>query len=470
MKPASPGNGGVLFSLVWGSLLNLDQEAASAGCRTAGCTTDSSKEKMTDILIIGAGGVGRAALYKCLGLPEYFREICLASRSLAACEAIRAETGRGEVRVARVDASCRQDLVGLLRQCQPRVVLNAALPRHNLPVMEACLEAGCHYVDTSAPEPDAEGYELFSYRHQLALADGFRRRSIAGLLSFGFAPGVTNIFCAYAAKHLFDEIHSVDILDCNGGDHGRPFATNFSSVVNIQEVLQPAVYWQNGLWRQVPAFSTHRRFSFDGIGSRRMYLIYHEELETLAARLRGLRCMRFWMHFSRPYLEHLEVLHNMGLTSMKPVNFQGLPVRPLQLLGRLLPPAAELAGNYRGRTNIGCLFHGRRQGREKTVHIYNVCDHQACYRETRSHAVSYTTAVPAVLAASLLLGGQVAAPGLYLPEDLDPDVMMGLLPRHGLPWKTSGEAAWAAADGAVPPAAGEPGKAAGKQGVSQEAR
>jgi saccharopine dehydrogenase (NAD+, L-lysine-forming) len=388
---------------------------------------------MNRILVIGAGGVGSTVVHKCRLLPGLFTEIGLASRSLEKCEAVRQDSER-PLFTAAVDASSIASVTALLRDFQPRLVINCALPEHNLVIMEACLQAGVHYIDTSAPEPDPRRYEMFAYRWQLAFREKFRQAGLTALLSMGFDPGVTNIFCSYAAKHLFDEIHSIDILDCNSGSHGLPFATNFNPTVNIQEVIQKGVYWKDGKWKEVEPFSVQMNMDLPEIGRHRMYLIYHEELETLVERIPGIRQARFWMHFNDSYLNHLEVLRNVGLTSLEPVEFNGTQVVPLDFLARLLPDPASLAPGYSGKTNIGCLFKGIKDGHKKTCYLYNVCDHAVCYREIKTQAISYTTAIPAVLAAKLLLDTTWQAAGVHLPEELDPDPFMQQLPDLGLPW------------------------------------
>ena len=340
-----------------------------------------------------------------------------------------------DIERAVVDAGSPSDVARLISECGAGIVINAALPAQNLPIMDACLEAGAHYIDTSAPEPVPGKYEMFAYKWQFEYHGQFAERGLTALLSIGFDPGVTNVFCAYAAKHLFDEIHEVDILDCNGGTHGHAFATNFDPVTNIQEVTQPGYYWDDGEWIQTETFAVTRRFKLPEIGVRDMYLIYHEELETLVGVIPGLRVMRFWMHFTRRYLDHIEVLQNVGLTSLQPVPFNGLEIRPLEFLEHVLPDPAQLGGeDYKGKTNIGCLFAGVKDGVRRRCYLYNVCDHLEAYREVGSQAVSYTAGVPPVLAAQLLLEGAWARPGVITPEQLDPDPFMDRIGRLGLPW------------------------------------
>lgn len=389
---------------------------------------------MGRILIIGAGGVGSVVAQKCARQPEIFSTVMVASRSPEKCETIRHLAGNG-MQTAQVDANRSEEVFKLLQAFRPEVVINTALPGQNLPIMAACLAARVHYLDTSAPEPVPDRYEMFAYRWQQQFHRSFQENGITGLLSLGFAPGITNVFCAYAAKHLFDEIQTVDILDCNGGSHHQPFATNFNPLTNIAEVTQPAISWEDGTWQQAEPFSICRSFDFQEIGRRNMYLLYHEELETLQQRFPNLKQLRFWMHFSDSHIHHLRVLKDLGLTSLEPVPYNGARVSPAALLDRLLPDPAGLGRDYTGKTNIGCLFSGLKDGRHRRLYLYNVCDHAACYREVRSQAVSYTSGVPAMIGARLLVEGRLREPGVFLPEELDPDPIMAALPEHGLPWQ-----------------------------------
>jgi saccharopine dehydrogenase (NAD+, L-lysine-forming) len=390
---------------------------------------------MSRVLIIGAGGVGNVMAKKCAQFSDTFTGICIASRTESKCTAIASDIPENiPVETAALDANDSGSVELLIRSLNAEIVLNAALPLQNLPIMEACLAAGAHYVDTSAPEPDPDKYEMFAYRWQREFHDRFAAKGIMGLLSLGFDPGVTNVYCAYAVKHLFDEIHTLNILDCNGGDHGHSFATNFNSITNIQEVTQPAIYWKEGEWVEAPAFSVKQIFDFQQIGKREMFLMYHEEMETLVEHLPGLKEMRFWMHFSDEHLSHVRVLQNVGLTSVEAVEHNGTKVRPLEFLHCLLPDPASLGHRYDGMTNIGCLFEGSKDGSSHRCYLYNVCEHTKAFDEVGSQAVSYTTGVPAVLGAKLLLDGTWKKPGVFMPEQLDPDPFMSAIGDAGLPW------------------------------------
>jgi saccharopine dehydrogenase (NAD+, L-lysine-forming) len=386
---------------------------------------------MNRILIIGAGGVGGVVAHKCAQVPEVFDEIVLASRHLDKCNALAAQLPR-PIRTAQVDADDPKQVAALIRQIQPNLVLHVALPYQDLAIMEACLETGVPYLDTANYEPPEVAH--FEYSWQWAFRERFAKRGIMALLGCGFDPGVTNIFCAYARKHHFDEIHEVDILDCNAGSHGKAFATNFNPEINIREVTQRGKYWENGQWIETEPFAIHRTFDFPEVGPREAYLLYHEELESLVKNLPGLRRIRFWMTFSQEYLTHLRVLQNVGLTRIDPVMYEGHPVVPLRFLKAVLPEPSSLGENYTGKTNIGCLIRGVKNGRPLTYYIYNVCDHAACYREVQAQAVSYTTGVPAMIGAKLMLTGAWRGQGVFNVEEFDPDPFMAALPQHGLPW------------------------------------
>ncbi|MDF1614120.1 saccharopine dehydrogenase family protein [Desulfurivibrio dismutans] len=391
---------------------------------------------MSKVLIIGAGGVGSVAAHKCAQVPEVFSEIVLASRSLDKCEAIRdsvrQRTGR-EIEVARVDADNKAELIELIRRTSPVLVLHLALPYQDLTIMDACLECGVDYLDTANYEsPDNP---IFNYSKQWPYHDSYRDKGIMGLLGSGFDPGVTNVFCAYAAKHYFDEIHYIDILDANGGDHGYPFATNFNPEINIREVTARGRYWENGQWVDTEPMEKKWVFDFPGVGPKDAYLLYHEELESLVKNIKGLKRIRFWMTFSEQYLKHLEVLGNVGMTSIEPVMFEGKEIVPLQFLKALLPDPASLGPRTRGKTCIGNIMEGVKDGKPRKIYIYNNCDHEECYREVGSQAVSYTTGVPAMIGAMLMVNGTWRKPGIYNMEQLDPDPFMEQLNRHGLPWQ-----------------------------------
>ncbi len=386
---------------------------------------------MSKVLIIGAGGVGGVAAHKCALLPEVFAEICLASRTLSKCAEIQAQLPRA-IEIAQVDADNPQETIALIQTCKPQLVMNLALPYQDLTIMEACLATGVDYLDTANYEPPDEA--RFAYHWQWDLHERFKNQGLMALLGSGFDPGVTNVFCAYAKKHHFDEIHQIDIMDCNAGDHGQPFATNFNPEINIREVTQRGKYWENGEWREVAPMSVKHTFDFPEIGPRTMYLLYHEELESLVKHLPGLKRIRFWMTFGEEYLTHLRVLQNVGLTRIDPVKFEGQEIVPLKFLKALLPEPSSLGENYQGKTNIGCMFQGLKDGKPKSLYIYNVCDHAACYQEVKAQAVSYTTGVPAMIGAMLMLKGIWRGQGVFNMEEFDPDPFMEQLNIHGLPW------------------------------------
>ncbi|HAR00062.1 MAG: saccharopine dehydrogenase family protein [Limisphaerales bacterium] len=386
---------------------------------------------MSRVLIIGAGGVGRVVAHKCAQLPDVFSDICLASRTQSKCDQIASELNC-PIQTAALNADEVGQTVNLIKRFRPDLVINVALPYQDLSIMDACLEADVDYLDTANYEPPDEA--RFEYKWQWAYQEKFKKAGRMALLGSGFDPGVTNVFCAYAQKHLFDEIEQVDILDCNAGDHGYPFATNFNPEINIREVTSIGRYWEEGAWKETPPLSVKRDFDFPEVGVRRAYLMYHEELESLALHLKGLKRIRFWMTFGESYLTHLRVLENVGMTGIKPVEFQGQQIVPLQFLKALLPDPASLGPRTKGKTCIGCLVEGRKDAKRRRVFIYNVCDHQACYEEVKSQAVSYTTGVPAMIGAKQILSGQWRKPGVFNMEQLDPDPFMTDLNACGLPW------------------------------------
>ncbi|ACY18973.1 saccharopine dehydrogenase family protein [Haliangium ochraceum] len=390
---------------------------------------------MSRVLIIGAGGVGGVVAHKCAQVPDVFSEILLASRTVSRCEAIQAQIremyGR-EIRVAALDADQVEQTVALLREFRPHLVINVALPYQDLHIMDACLEAGVDYLDTANYEPPDEA--KFEYKWQWAYHDRYAKAERMALLGSGFDPGVTNVFCAYAQKKLFDEIHYIDILDCNAGDHGHPFATNFNPEINIREITQRGRFWEDGSWKETDPLSVHQTFDFPEVGPRKAFLLYHEEMESLVENIDGLRRIRFWMTFGDEYLTHLRVLQNVGMTGIEPVAFQGQEIVPIQFLKALLPDPSSLAENYTGKTSIGCLIEGVKDGKPKKVFIYNVCDHAKCYQEVRAQAVSYTTGVPAMIGAKMMLTGAWRGNGVFNMEQLDPEPFMEALSEHGLPW------------------------------------
>jgi saccharopine dehydrogenase (NAD+, L-lysine-forming) len=387
---------------------------------------------MSRVLIIGAGGVGSVVVHKCCQVPEVFSDIMLASRTKAKCDAIAARLPT-PIKTARVDADRVDELVALMREFKPELCINVALPYQDLTIMDACLACGVHYVDTANYEPRDEA--KFEYKWQWAYQDRFKKAGLMALLGSGFDPGVTNVFTAWAGKHHFDEMHELDIIDCNAGDHGQPFATNFNPEINIREVTAPARHWEAGKWIETTALSTARDFDIpEGIGPRKIYLMYHEELESLIRNFPGLRKARFWMTFSDNYLRHLEVLQNVGMTSIAPIDYNGQQIVPLQFLKAVLPDPASLGPLTRGRTCIGCLIKGIKDGRKKKYYIYNICDHRKCYEEVGAQAVSYTTGVPAMIGAMLILTGAWRGAGVFNMEQLDPAPFMEKLNLHGLPW------------------------------------
>jgi len=336
------------------------------------------------------------------------------------------------IQTARVDADNVPETVKLIRDFKPDLVLNVALPYQDLTIMDACLEAGVDYLDTANYEP--RDVAKFEYKWQWAYQDRFKKAGRMALLGSGFDPGVTNVFCAYAQKELFDEIHTVDILDCNAGDHGKPFATNFNPEINIREITQRGRYWENGEWKETDPLSESMVFDFPEVGERKAFLLYHEELESLVQNIRGLKRIRFWMTFGESYLTHLKVLQNVGITGIEPIDFNGQKIVPIQFLKALLPDPASLAKTYTGKTCIGCLIEGVKDGKPRKVFIYNVCDHAECYREVRSQAISYTTGVPAVVGATMMVTGQWKGAGVFNIEQLDPVPFLEKLAVSGLPW------------------------------------
>ncbi len=390
---------------------------------------------MSKVLIVGAGGVGKVVVHKCAQVPEVFSEIVLASRTLSRCEAIAAEvkelTGR-DIEVRALDADNPENTIRLLDEVKPDLLLNVALPYQDLALMDACLARKVDYMDTANYEPP--DVAKFEYSWQWAYQERFKQAGMMALLGSGFDPGVTNVFCAYAQKKLFDEIETIDILDCNGGDHGHPFATNFNPEINIREITQNGRYWEAGEWKEIPPLSIHQDFDFPGVGVRRAYVLYHEELESLCQNIKGLKRIRFWMTFGEQYITHLKVLENVGMTSIEPIDFQGQKIVPIQFLKALLPDPASLAKNYTGKTSIGCLIEGKKDGKHKRVFIYNICDHAECYREVRSQAVSYTTGVPAMVGAMMMLTKKWQGEGVFNMEQLDPEPFLEALGKHGLPW------------------------------------
>ena len=390
---------------------------------------------MGKALIIGAGGVAGVAIHKCCQNSEAFDAICIASRTKSKCDAFKEKLGGGRTKIttAQVDADNVNELVALIEKEKPDVVLNLALPYQDLSIMDACLATKTNYVDTANYEPPDTAH--FEYKWQWAYRDRFKDAGITALLGSGFDPGVTGVFSAYALKHQFDEIEYIDILDCNGGDHGYPFATNFNPEINIREVSAKGSYWEDGKWVYTQPMEIKRVYDFDQVGPKDMYLLHHEEIESLALNIPGIKRIRFFMTFGQSYLTHLKCLENVGMTSIEPIDFEGKKIIPLQFLKAVLPDPASLGPRTKGKTNIGCIFRGKKDGKDKTYYLYNVCDHQECYKEVGSQAISYTTGVPAMIGAMLVMNGTWKGPGVFNIEEFDPDPFMDALNKWGLPWQ-----------------------------------
>ncbi len=390
---------------------------------------------MSKVLIIGAGGVGNVVAHKCAMVPQVFSEIMLASRTVSKCEQIAKDVKemRGvDIQTAQVDADNVPQLVALIKSFKPAMIINVALPYQDLAIMDACLETGVHYLDTANYEPKDEA--KFEYKWQWAYQDKFKKAGLMALLGCGFDPGVTSIFTAYAQKHYFDEIHYLDIVDCNAGDHGKAFATNFNPEINIREITQKGKYWENGEWIEIEPMSIHKPIDYPNIGERESYLLYHEELESLVKNIPHLKRARFWMTFGQNYITHLQVLQNVGMTSIEPIKFKGIDIVPLEFLKAVLPEPGTLGENYKGETSIGCQIKGVKNGKDQTYYVYNNCSHAAAYKEVKAQAVSYTTGVPAMIGAMMMLTGQWSGKGVYNVEEFDPDPFMEQLNKHGLPW------------------------------------
>lgn len=392
---------------------------------------------MNSVLIIGAGGVGNVVVHKCAMLPEVFGEITLASRTVSKCDAIAAavkqRTGR-EIATAQVDADNPEETAALIRKTGAKLLINVALPYQDLHLMEACLAAGCDYMDTANYEP--KDVAKFEYSWQWDYQERFEKAGLSALLGSGFDPGVTNVFTAWALKHHFDEIHTLDIIDVNGGDHGKAFATNFNPEINIREVTAECRHFENGDFVETPPMSLHQSFTCpETVGTYEIYRMYHEELESLVKHIPTIKRAQFWMSFSTNYLKHLEVLGNVGMTRIDPVTYNGVEIVPLQFLKAVLPDPGDLGKSTKGRTCIGNVMTGLKDGKFKAIYVYNICDHEACFAEVGSQAISYTTGVPAMLGAKQMLTGSWNKPGVWNIEQHDPDDFMAGLNSNGLPWK-----------------------------------
>ena len=429
------------------------------------------------VMLIGAGGVAGVAAAKMARNPEVFGELLIASRTKSRCDAIKADVEKRpwfaekgvstKITTAQIDAMDTPRLVAMIREFKPDLVMNIALPYQDLAIMDACLEAGVSYLDTANYEPPDEAH--FEYSWQWAYRERFEKAELTAILGCGFDPGVTQVFSAYAQKHYFDTIETLDILDCNGGDHGYPFATNFNPEINIREVAAKGSYWvadelkvesgklkaladghivdahgvdvecrkafDKGYWVETAPMAIKREYVFDQVGKKDMYLLHHEELESLGCNLKGIKRIRFFMTFGQSYLTHLKCLENVGLTRIDPIDFKGQKIIPIEFLKALLPDPASLGPRTKGKTNIGCIFHGMKDGKPVDYYVYNVCDHQECYAEVGSQAISYTTGVPAMIGAKMFLEGKWTTKGVHTCEEFDPDPFMAELNKQGLPWK-----------------------------------
>jgi saccharopine dehydrogenase (NAD+, L-lysine-forming) len=390
---------------------------------------------MAHVLIIGAGGVGRVVLHKCIQNRDLFSQITLASRRLSSCQKYKDEIKERynqDLNIAQVDADNIPELISLIEDIEPNLVLNIALPYQDLTIMEACLQTKTHYLDTANYEhPDSAKFE---YKEQWAYQDRYKDAGIMALLGSGFDPGVTNVFCAYLQKHYFDEIQTIDILDCNDGDHGYAFATNFNPEINLREVSSKGRYWEEGNWIETEPMEIKMSWDYPQIGKKDSYLLYHEEMESLIKHIKGLKRIRFFMTFGESYLTHMKCLENVGMLGIKEVEHNGCKIVPMQFLKTLLPDPSTLGERTKGKTNIGVVAKGIKDGKEKSIYIYNVCNHEETYKETSSQAVSYTTGVPAMIGAKMILEGKWCGEGVYNMEEFDPDPFMDELNRQGLPW------------------------------------
>lgn len=389
-------------------------------------------KKMGKVLIIGAGGVGTVVANKVAKNSDVFTEIMLASRTKSKCDAIAQAIGGDKIKTAQVDADNVEDLKALFNSFKPELVINVALPYQDLTIMDACLACGVNYLDTANYEPKDEA--KYEYKWQWEYQDRFKEAGLTAILGCGFDPGVTSVYTAYAAKHHFDEIQYLDIVDCNAGDHGKAFATNFNPEINIREVTQKGKYWENGKWIETEPHEIHKALDYPNIGPKESYLIYHEELESLVKNFPTLKRARFWMTFGQEYLTHLRVIQNIGMARIDPIIYNGVEIVPIQFLKAVLPDPGELGENYTGETSIGCRIRGLKDGKERTYYVYNNCSHKAAYEETGAQGVSYTTGVPATIGAIMFMKGLWRKSGVYNVEEFDPDPFMEQLNKQGLPW------------------------------------
>lgn len=387
---------------------------------------------MARVLIIGAGGVGSVVVHKCAAVPEVFTEIMLASRTKEKCDKIAQNIKHRKIQTAKLDADNVQETIALIESFKPDLVINVALPYQDLPIMDACLATKTNYMDTANYEPKDEA--KFEYSWQWAYQERFKEAGIMALLGCGFDPGVTSIFTAYAVKHQFDEIHYLDIVDCNAGDHGKAFATNFNPEINIREITQNGRFFENGKWVETKPLEIHKPIAYPNIGDRESYVLYHEELESLVKNYPTLKRARFWMTFGPKYINALNVLQEIGMTSIKPILFEGKEIVPLQFLKAVLPEPSSLGENYHGQTSIGCQIRGIKDGKEKTYFIWNNCHHDEVYKEIGAQAVSYTTGVPAMIGAMMILTGKWKGTGVFNVEEFNPDPFLEVMGKYGLPW------------------------------------
>ena len=388
---------------------------------------------MGKVLIIGAGGVGTVVAHKVAQNPDVFTEIVLASRTKSKCDAIADAIGGGRIKTAQVDADNVQELIDLFNTHKPDIVINVALPYQDLTIMDACLAAGVNYLDTANYEPLDEA--KFEYKWQWAYKKKFEDAGLTAILGCGFDPGVSGVYTAYAAKHYFNEMQYLDIVDCNAGDHGKAFATNFNPEINIREVTQKGKYWENGEWVETEPHEIHKPLTYPNIGPKESYVLYHEELESLVKNFPTIKRARFWMTFGQEYLTHLRVIQNIGMARIDPIMYNGVEIVPIQFLKAVLPNPGELGENYHGETSIGCRIKGLdKEGKEMTYYVYNNCSHEAAFKETGAQGVSYTTGVPAMIGAMMFLKGEWVRPGVWNVEEFNPDPFMEQLNKQGLPW------------------------------------
>ena len=390
---------------------------------------------MTKVLIIGAGGVATVAAHKVAQNHDVFTDIVIASRTKSKCDKLAADILKREnvkVETDQVDADSVAELVALFKKHKPELVMNLALPYQDLTFMDACLECGVNYLDTANYEPKDEAH--FEYSWQWAYKEKFEKAGLTAILGCGFDPGVSGVYTAYAAKHHFDEIEYLDIVDCNAGNHHKAFATNFNPEINIREITQKGRYWQDGKWVQTGALEIHKPLTYPNIGPRESYLMYHEELESLVKNFPTIKRARFWMTFGQEYLTHLRVIQDIGMARIDEVDYNGVKIVPLQFLKAVLPNPQDLGENYEGETSIGCRIRGKKDGKELTYYVYNNCSHQEAYKETGMQGVSYTTGVPAMIGALMFAKGLWKKPGVWNVEEFDPDPFMVELNKQGLPW------------------------------------